>query len=120
VDVASAAPAEASALPVSDKPVTLSFKGGSKPTNLTGLSLSVSFSPTSKFLSGTPASNTPAASTLGFSMTEEGDSDGADGDRAASNEDPKGLSHPRYEERSFWTCILMVRAQLLQPRKWLL
>jgi hypothetical protein len=39
VDVASAAPAEASALPVSDKPVTLSFKGGSKPTNLTSLSL---------------------------------------------------------------------------------
>jgi RNA-binding protein 5/10 len=36
VDVASAAPAEASALPVSDKPVTLCFKGGSKPTNLTG------------------------------------------------------------------------------------
>jgi len=37
VDVASAAPAEASALPVSDKPVTLSFKGGNKPTNLTSL-----------------------------------------------------------------------------------
>lgn len=37
VDVASAAPAEASALPVSDKPVTLSFKGGSKMTNLTSL-----------------------------------------------------------------------------------
>ena len=35
VDVASVAPAEASTLPVSDKPVTLSFKGGSKPTNLT-------------------------------------------------------------------------------------
>jgi RNA-binding protein 5/10 len=39
VDVASAAPAEASALPVSDKPVTLSFKGGSKPTTLTSLLL---------------------------------------------------------------------------------
>jgi hypothetical protein len=39
VDVASAAPAEASALPVSDKPVTLSFKGGSKPTTFTGLLL---------------------------------------------------------------------------------
>ena len=39
VDVASAAPAEASALPVSDKPVTLSFKGGSKPTNMTSLLL---------------------------------------------------------------------------------
>lgn len=38
-DLASAAPAEASALPVSDKPVTLSFKGGSKPTVLTGLLL---------------------------------------------------------------------------------
>jgi RNA-binding protein 5/10 len=37
-DVASAAPAEASTLPVSDKPVTLSFKGSSKPTNLTSLS----------------------------------------------------------------------------------
>ena len=30
-----ALPAEASTLPVSDKPVTLSFKGGSKPTNPT-------------------------------------------------------------------------------------
>jgi RNA-binding protein 5/10 len=39
VDVASAAPAEASALPVSDKPVTLSFKGGNKPTTLTSLLL---------------------------------------------------------------------------------
>ena len=37
VEVASAAPAEASALPVSDKPVTLSFKGGNKPANLTSL-----------------------------------------------------------------------------------
>jgi len=36
-DVAPAAPAEASTLPVSDKPVTLSFKGGNKPTNLTSL-----------------------------------------------------------------------------------
>ncbi|KAH8980825.1 hypothetical protein EDB86DRAFT_3066766 [Lactarius hatsudake] len=57
---------EASALPVSDKPVTLSFKGGS-----------------------TPASGVAAASTLGFSMTEEGDPDVDEGDRAASNEDPK-------------------------------
>ncbi|KAF8496702.1 hypothetical protein F5888DRAFT_1803888 [Russula emetica] len=72
-DVASAAPAEASTLPVSDKPVTLSFKGSSKPTNLTS----------------TPASSAPAASTLGFSMTEEGDPDVVEGDRAASNEDPK-------------------------------
>jgi hypothetical protein len=39
VEVASATPAEASALPVSDKPVTLSFKGGSKPMNLTSLLL---------------------------------------------------------------------------------
>jgi len=39
VDVASAAPAEASTLPVSDKPVTLSFKGGSKPMNFTSLLL---------------------------------------------------------------------------------
>jgi RNA-binding protein 5/10 len=36
-DVASVAPAEASTLPVSDKPVTLSFKGNGKPTNLTSL-----------------------------------------------------------------------------------
>ena len=36
-DVASAAPAEASTLPVSDKPVTLSFKGGSKMMNSTSL-----------------------------------------------------------------------------------
>ena len=43
-DVAPAAPAEASTLPVSDKPVTLSFKGGSKPTNLTGLSPQTPFS----------------------------------------------------------------------------
>ena len=42
-DVASAAPAEASTLPVSDKPVTLSFKGGSKPTNLTSLFLQTPF-----------------------------------------------------------------------------
>jgi RNA-binding protein 5/10 len=38
-DIASAAPAEASTLPVSDKPVTLSFKGTSKPTNMTSLLL---------------------------------------------------------------------------------
>jgi RNA-binding protein 5/10 len=36
VEAVSAVPAEASALPVSDKPVTLSFKGGSKPANPTG------------------------------------------------------------------------------------
>ncbi|KAI9508851.1 hypothetical protein F5148DRAFT_979244 [Russula earlei] len=78
MDVASAAPAEASALPVSDKPVTLSFKGGSKPTNLTSR------------VAGTPASSAAAAvSTLGFSMTEEGDPDLVEGDRTASNEDPK-------------------------------
>jgi hypothetical protein len=51
-------------------------------------------------------------------MTEEGDPDVDEGDRAASNEDLKGLSHPRYEEPSFWVCILIVRAQLSQPRKW--
>ena len=39
VDVTPAAPAEASALPVSDKPVTLSFKGGNKPANSTSRSL---------------------------------------------------------------------------------
>jgi RNA-binding protein 5/10 len=72
-DIAPAVPAEASTLPVSDKPVTLSFKGGSKPTNLTS----------------TPASSVAAASTLGFSMTDEGDPDVVEGDRAASNEDPK-------------------------------
>ena len=53
-------------------------------------------------------------------MTEDGDPDVLEGDRASSNEDPKGLSHPRYEEPSFWVCILMVRAQLSQPRKSLL
>ncbi|KAI0303375.1 hypothetical protein B0F90DRAFT_1911376 [Multifurca ochricompacta] len=72
-DVASTTPTEASSLPVSDKPVTLSFKGGNKAINLTS----------------TPAPNTAAASTLGFSMTEDGDHDAAEGDRAASNEDPK-------------------------------
>ncbi|KAI9457796.1 hypothetical protein BJY52DRAFT_1187142 [Lactarius psammicola] len=69
-EAVSAVPAEASALPVSDKPVTLSFKGGSKPAS-------------------TPASGVAAASTLGFSLTEEGDPDVDEGDRAASNEDPK-------------------------------
>ena len=118
-DVASAAPAEASTLPVSDKPVTLSFKGSGKPTILTSLLLQPRFSSASNHLKGTPASNAPAASTLGFSMTEEGDPDVVEGDRAASNEDPKGLSHPRYEGPSFWLCILMVRAQLPQRRKWL-
>jgi RNA-binding protein 5/10 len=39
VDVTPAAPAEASALPVSDKPVTLSFKGGNKSANSTSRSL---------------------------------------------------------------------------------
>ena len=116
-DVASAAPAEASTLPVSDKPVTLSFKGGSKPTNLTGLSPQTPFSSAFNGLLGAPTSS---ASTLGFSMTDEGDPDVVEGDRAASNEDPKGLSHPRYEGPSFWVCILMVRAQLPQRRKWLL
>ena len=53
-----------------------------------------------KCFAGTPASSVAAASTLGFSMTDDGDPDVAEGDRAASNEDPKGLSHPRYEERS--------------------
>jgi hypothetical protein len=52
-------------------------------------------------------------------MTEEGDPDVAEGDRGASNEDPKGLFHPRYEGPSFWLCILMDRAQLPQRRKWL-
>jgi hypothetical protein len=98
-EAVSAVPVEASTLPVSDKPVTLSFKGGSKPGN-----------PTSQWfprcsvlypdaLAGTPASGVAPASTLGFSLMEEGDPDVDEGDRAASNEDPKGLSHPRYEER---------------------
>ncbi|KAI9433949.1 hypothetical protein H4582DRAFT_1983514 [Lactarius indigo] len=72
-EAVSAVPAEASALPVSDKPVTLSFKGGSKPANS----------------ASTPASGVAAASTLGFSMADEGDPDVDEGDRAASNEDPK-------------------------------
>ncbi|KAH9029099.1 hypothetical protein EDB85DRAFT_1968260 [Lactarius pseudohatsudake] len=72
-ETVSVVPAEASTLPVSDKPVTLSFKGGSKPANL----------------ASTPASGVAAASTLGFSMTDEGDPDVDEGDRAASNEDPK-------------------------------
>lgn len=72
-EAVSAVPAEASALPVSGKPVTLSFKGGNKPANSTS----------------TPASGVAAASTLGFSMTEEGEPDVDEGDRAASNEDPK-------------------------------
>jgi len=45
----------------------------------------------SKGLAGTPASGAAAASTLGFSMTEEGDPDVVEEDRAASNEDPKGF-----------------------------
>jgi hypothetical protein len=52
-------------------------------------------------------------------MTDEGDPDVVEGDRTSSNEDPKGLSHPGYGELSFWVCILMVPAQLPQPRKWL-
>ena len=117
-DVASVAPAEASTLPVSDKPVTLSFRGSVKPTNLTSLSFQPHLVPRLTTLKGTPASSAPAASTLGFSMTEDGDPDVVEGDRGASNEDPKGLSHPRYEGTSFWLCILMVRAQLPQRRKW--
>ena len=39
-EAVSAIPAEASTLPVSDKPVTLSFKGGSKPANSTGQMIS--------------------------------------------------------------------------------
>jgi hypothetical protein len=118
-DVAPAAPAEASTLPVSDKPVTLSFKGGSKSTILT--SPFVQLYPVLRLTAfvGTPASGAAAASTLGFSLNEDGDPDVVEGDRAASNEDPKGLSHPRYEGPSFWVCILMVRAQLPQRRKWL-
>ncbi|KAI0262876.1 hypothetical protein BC834DRAFT_1001141 [Gloeopeniophorella convolvens] len=72
-DAVLSAPAEASTLPVSDKPVTLNFKGGNKPAHSTSAS----------------APKVAAPSTLGFSMAEDADLDDGEGDRAASNEDPK-------------------------------
>lgn len=71
---------EASALPVSDKPVTLAFKGG----------FSIG-KPGQGGPSGLPKKPVPL--TLAFSMDDggEGDEDGA-ANETTTTEDPKGLS----------------------------
>ena len=108
VDVKADQPAQASTLPVSDKPVTLSFKGafGQK----TGLTASTSGSSVKAVA--------PAA--LGFSMNEEEAEDGGDeeAERSASATD-KGLSHAlRCEKVHWWMCVLTCRTmQLLSRRK---
>ena len=70
-------PAEASALPVSDKPVTLSFKGG----------LSIGKP------GGASSSKKPAPLSQAFSMDDAAEGEGdATTNEANATEDPKGLS----------------------------
>ena len=108
VDIKNDQPVQASALPLSDKPVTLSFKGtlGQKP----GLNASTS----------TSSAKAAAPAVLGFSLHEEDAEDGGDEDaeRSASATD-KGLSHAlRCEKMHWWMCVLTCHTmQLLSRRK---
>ena len=108
VDVKADQPAQASALPVSDKPVTLSFKGtfGQK----TGLTASTSGS----------SVKSAAPVTLGFSMNDEeaeegGDEEGAERNASAAD---KGLSHALgCEKVHLWMCALTSRSMQLLSRR---
>jgi len=112
------APKEATTLPFSDKPVTLSFNKGGLSTNkpaLTGAKtgdgqMGVS---ADQFLVSSASKVAPVS--LGFSLAEEGD--GHDSD--ANTGDSKGLSHAsRCARMVFWMCELTMRhTQLLSLRK---
>lgn len=107
VNVKADQPIQASTLPVSDKPVTLSFKGalGQK----TALTSSASGSSMKKAA--------PAA--LGFSMNDdEAEDEGDEGaDRSASAAD-KGLSHAlRCEKVHWWMCVLTCGTMQLSWRR---
>lgn len=95
-------PKEATTLPLSDKPVTLSFNKGGLSTNKPTLTAS--------------SASKVAPISLGFSLAEEGD--GQD-DSEANAGDSKGLSHTsRCARIVFWMCQLTMRhTQLLSQRK---
>ena len=113
------APKEATILPISDKPVTLSFnKGGlsaNKPalTGKGGDNIQVDGF-TDQSLASSASKVAPVS--LGFSLAEEGD--GQD-DSDANTGDSKGLSHASGCARIvFWMCELTTRhTQLLPLRK---
>lgn len=113
------APKEATILPLSDKPVTLSFNKGGLPINKPTLTSTTSpYVASSGFTDRSLASSTSkvAPASLGFSLAEEGD--GQD-DSDANAGDSKGLSHAsRCARIVFWMCELTMRhTQLLSLRK---
>ena len=87
-------PIEASALPVSDKPVTLSFKGG------------LSTKASSSSVSGLGSAKKAAPLSLGFSMTEDDGNDGNGEDDKGGSDPSKGLSHLRCKRAVFWICLI--------------
>lgn len=95
-------PMEASALPVSDKPVTLSFKGGLMGKQGTTVA-------------NADSARKPAPLSLAFSLTEDAlladATAGEDENQKSTAEDPKGLSHTlRSTRMALWmwalTCSL--------------
>ncbi len=103
VDIDAQRPAEASTLPVSDKPVTLSFKGGfGQKLGLTGNSAA---GPVKK----------PIPAPVGFSMADDDGSDNEDSEDKGPAGDLKGLSHLRCERAVLWRFELTFRPiQLLR------
>ena len=111
-------PREATILPLSDKPVTLSLnKGGlsaNRPTLTGRIGANIVNNLVDRFLASSTSSAAPIP--LGFSLAEE--EDGQD-DSDANGGDSKGLSHAsRCARNVFWMCELTMRhTQLLSLRK---
>ena len=98
-------PVEASTLPVSDKPVTLSFKGG------LGTKAAIS----APIVSG-PVKVVPPK-TLGFSMADE-EGEEQDGRDDLLPSDAKGLSHTlEYARMRFWMCASTSRTMQYSPQR---
>ena len=97
-------PVEASALPVSDKPVTLNFKGGF------GSKIALNTHPTGPV-------KKPLSLAFGEDDGADGNGDDDGGDQSVS-EDPKGLSHVlRYDRVIERLCGLTCRSMQWLPRR---
>ena len=114
--------AEASALPVSDKPVTLSFNKGGLALNKSKADGSGTlFSHRSWILHLTlcPAAKAGGLPSTSLAMGDDDAEDEAD-EQAKTAAEAKGLSYSQCRQRSFWTYMLMMLdAQWLRPGRWL-
>jgi hypothetical protein len=111
-------PLEASILPVSDKPVTLSF-------NKVGLSLnkpkteSIGMFSAVMILSTIPTSaEGKLAAAAGLALDDEEDDDEEADPQVKAGVDAKGLFYLRFADRCLWNCMLTMRdAQWLPQEK---